>query len=283
MINDGKYQAVLEANRLLHTVMANDYHNEPHFRPENVNNVRKKLRGILKEIDAKRMLDLGCGTGFLIDIARPLVQEIHGVDVTQAMLDKVDTSGPATIKLINHDTGNLPVETGYFDIVTAYSFLHHLYDITPTLETAYKALREGGIVYVDLEPNYYFWKPISQLNPKYGYDPIIAREIQMVTFIDDKVASEYGIEKGVMNLAEFGKNVQGGFREDPLRRILEDIGFRDVSIFYYWFLGQGAIINDQAVASEERFRHADFMDEMLQRALPISRPMFKYLGFTAAR
>ena len=145
------YDQVVQANVDLHSKLAADYNtNEPHFRPENVAKVEAKLRTVVDETRAARMLDLGCGTGFMIDIAKPFVAEIHGVDATPAMLEHVDRSGPAAITLHEGDTGSFPVDEGSFDVVTAYSFLHHLYDVRPTLATAAKALRPGGRFYADL-------------------------------------------------------------------------------------------------------------------------------------
>ena len=101
------YQKVIEANIALHSRMSDDYSTcEPHFRPENIQKVEDKLKPVIEATNAKRLLDLGCGTGFMINIAKKYVQEIHGVDVTQAMMDKVDKSGNATIVLHNHDTGS---------------------------------------------------------------------------------------------------------------------------------------------------------------------------------
>ena len=139
-----KYDEVIKANIALHSKMADDYSTcEPHFRPENINKVEKKLKTIFEELKAERLLDLGCGTGFIINIAKKYVKQIDGVDVTQAMMDKVDKTGSAIINLYNHDTGSFPAKPSFYDVVTGYSFLHHLYDINPTLKTAYAALKPG--------------------------------------------------------------------------------------------------------------------------------------------
>ena len=108
---DTNYQKVIDANIALHSKMSDDYSTcEPHFRPENIASVEDKLKPIFAQTNAKKMLDLGCGTGFVINIAKKYVNEIHGVDVTQAMMDKVDKSGNAKIELFNHDTGSFPAE-----------------------------------------------------------------------------------------------------------------------------------------------------------------------------
>jgi ubiquinone/menaquinone biosynthesis C-methylase UbiE len=284
MSEKNKYQEVIEANIALHSKMADDYSTcEPHFRPENVAKVEEKLKKIIQEVNGKKLLDLGCGTGFMINIAKKYVSHIDGVDVTQAMMDKVDKSGPATITLHNHDTGSFPVEKGTYDVVTGYSFLHHLYDITPTLTTAFNALKKGGQMYSDLDPNYYYWESIHQLDRNSEYDPTVKREIEMVTYKDEDIEKNFGVSKDVFNTAEFGKNIAGGFREEELTATLRAVGFTKVNVFYYWFLGQATLVNDTWGTREERLKYADVMDKVLQRSLPVSRNLYKYMGFTATK
>ena len=163
-MTEDTYKKVLEANIAVHTKISEHYNScEPHFRPENVSKVDSILQTIFSETGAKKMLDLGCGTGFVINIAKKYLAEIDGVDVTQAMMDKVDKSGSCKITLHNHDTGSFPVRENSYDVVTGYSFLHHLYDIVPTLQTAFKGLKRGGKFYADLDPNYYYWESINSL------------------------------------------------------------------------------------------------------------------------
>lgn len=278
------YQKVIEANIALHSRMSDDYSTcEPHFRPENIQKVEDKLKPVIEATNAKRLLDLGCGTGFMINIAKKYVQEIHGVDVTQAMMDKVDKSGNATIVLHNHDTGSFPVEEGSFDVVTGYSFLHHLYDVVPTLQTAFKALRKGGQFYADLDPNYYFWEGVNQLDRNGQYDGIVKREIEMVTYKDEDIEKNFGVDKDVFNQAEFGKNIKGGFREEELVAALKNIGFTDIQFFYHWFIGQGKLINDESMDRTARFAHAEVMHDYLLKAMPLTRNLFKYVGFVATK
>jgi len=282
-----KYNEVIKANIAVHSKLASLYaKTEPHFRPENLAIVDAALKSLVAETKAKQLLDLGCGTGFIINLAKHHVERIVGVDVTRAMLDQVDTTGPAKIELHEHDTGSFPVEPGTFDLVTAYSFLHHLYDIAPTCQTAAKALRKGGKFYADLDPNFYFWDSIKDLEGKpgkEGYDPIVTREIDAVAHKDDQMNEEYGIPNAVFNDAEYGKDIAGGFKEDVVRQTLLDAGFTDVKITYYWYLGQATIVNDESRPREERIANAQLVDSVLQKVMPLSRHLYKYIGFVATK
>ncbi len=280
-----EYDEVVAANVRLHTSMSDQYQTcEPHFRPENLQHVERKLLRAIDGIEAERLLDLGCGTGFMIDIAKQHVAEIHGVDATPAMLARVDRSGPAQITLHEADTGSFEVEPGSFDVVTAYSFLHHLYDVDPTLRTAARALREGGRFYADLEPNAHFWRGIEELERAGGeYDPIVTREIQAVQHRDEEIERDFGVSAEDFNRAEWGKSMQGGFTPEDLRGRILEAGFTSVDFFYEWFVGRGQMINDAALTPEQRTANAVAVEDLLVRALPLSRGLFKYLGFVATR
>ena len=280
-----EYEAVVAANVRLHTNLSDHYQTcEPHFRPENLESVERKFLAAIDGVGARRMLDLGCGTGFMIEIAKSHVAEIHGVDATPAMLARVDRSGAAQITLEEADTGSVEVDEGSFDVVTAYSFLHHLYDVGPTLSTAARALRGGGRFYADLEPNAYFWRGIEELERAGGeYDPIVAREINAVVHRDEEIEQEFGVSAEDFNRAEWGKSMKGGFTPEDLGEQIRAAGFASVEFFYEWFVGRGQIINDESLDPEQRVANAEAVDDLLQRALPLSRGLFKYLGFVATR
>jgi ubiquinone/menaquinone biosynthesis C-methylase UbiE len=283
-MDHSEYQKVVQANIDLHTRLSSDYNTcEPHFRPENVSRVEQRIQEIVQKTRAVKHLDMGCGTGFMINITRKYVDHIVGLDVTQAMLDKVDKSGPAKIELHNHDTGTFPVAENSFDIVTGYSFLHHLYDVLPTLRTACRALKPGGILYADLDPNYYFWESVHTLKRDGVYDPIVKREVEMVTYKDEDIEKNFGVDKNTFNYAEYGKNIKGGFKEEDITDLLKKVGFSRVEFFYHWFLGQGQMINDKAQSKEENIKRADIVSDALQRCFPISRNLFKYVGFYAIK
>ena len=278
------YQSVIRANQELHTVLAGSYDSsEPHFRPENVAHVEGRLKELFAATSAKRMVDLGCGTGFVINIAKKYVAEIDGVDVTEAMISRVDRSGDCKIRLHLADTGSVPLEQGAFDVATAYSFLHHLYDIGPTLRTAAGALRPGGKFYADLEPNYYFWEAVKALDPEGTYDPLLLREILSVTQKDEEIEQRFQVNKQLFNTAEYNKNITGGFREEMLTEELLGAGFSRVDISYYWYLGQASVVNDPALPPENRPDTARLFASILEKGLPLTRTLFKYVGFVATR
>ncbi len=271
------HSEVIKANIDVHTMMADTYNSkEPHFRPENKAKVRANLEA-LRAKGGDRLLDIGCGTGFIIDLAKDLFSEIRGVDVTQAMLDRVDVSS-GNITLLNCSAEKLPYSNDYFDVVTAYAFLHHVEDYRKIIKEAFRVLKRGGSFYIDLEPNSVFWTTMEDLDrarkdQDFALSDIVLKEIDSVLYTDDRVEKEFGIEKDVFNKAEYTKSILGGI--DPTR-FMEDtrsIGFSECTVSYEWFLGQGAIMHGQSM------QDAVIVENYLRKVLPLSRGLFKYLKF----
>lgn len=285
-MSKSRRQEVIEANKIVHTQLSEVYNkNEPHFRQENVRAVRQKLQRLIGDKAGLRVLDMGCGTGFIVDILREQECLIHAIDVTPAMLGKVKKDGLAEVHVYEADSGTFDGEANFYDLITAYSFIHHLYEIESTLSNAYRMLKPGGHLYIDLEPNFYYWEALRNLPKSANYSDVILREIAQTVDKDSEIEKEYGIEKNIFNAAEFGKNIKGGLKADEVSNLLNSIGFQNVQVKYNWFLGHGKIINNEALDPNKdlRLRYGDICEESFRECLPLSRHLFKYLEFIASK
>lgn len=274
-------QETLNANIEVHSALANagEYDKSPHFRPENKAKVRNVLTTIVSKLnrpDGVKLLDLGCGTGFVLHIVSPFVKEAHGVDITDDMMAQVDLSlGNIYLKKsAAEDTG---FDSESFDVVTAYSFLDHLYDYTLVLEEAYRVLNKGGVFYSDLNPNRQFSQLMMNLEEQAGLNnelPVeLAREIKGMLHNGELYSEQFGISKDTLTKAEPQKSYSKGFESKEVISVAKKIGFSNVSIEFNWFLGQGVIMN-----SDESLNIQD-IDSYLHKILPTSEPFFKYLRF----
>ncbi len=263
---------VVEANIEVHSKMAKTYNElEPHFRPENQAKVKKKLEALRARATGGKLLDIGCGTGFIINLARGLFDEIHGVDVTQAMLDRVDTS-TGNITLHNAPAEKLPFPDKSFDMVSAYSFIHHTENYWKVLREAGRVLKPGGIVYVDLEPNKLFWDAVSLLAPE---DPRLSAMVKKarasVTDTDAQVERDFGIPAETFRQAEFSKAILGGIDPHEVEHRAHELGFKSATVKLEWFLGQGEVMHGRS------FEEAARVEDYLRSVSPLSDHLFKYL------
>lgn len=264
---------VIEANIEVHSKMASTYNElEPHFRPENQAKVRGKLETLAKRVGGGKLLDLGCGTGFIVHLARDLFKEVHGVDVTQAMLDRIDKSS-GNVFVHRGPAETVPFPDGSFDAVSAYSFIHHTEDYWKVLAEAARVLRPGGVCYIDLEPNKAFWTAVEAL-PQ-GEAPelsaVVRKARDSVTAVDAQVEKDFGIPQETFRAAEYSKAVLGGIDPAEVLARYKALGFSSVTVRHEWYLGQGEVMHGKS------FDEAAKVEDYLRTVLPLSAHLFKYL------
>jgi len=262
-----------DANRQVHAHLASVYNTEPHFRPENQAKVKDRLRDLRKRSKGGRLLDVGCGTGFVIHLAADIFDEIHGVDITPEMMAQVDLA-KGNIKLHEAPAEKLPFPDASFDAATAYSFIDHLDDVGVMLKEVSRVLKPGGWAYIDLAPNRLFWEALNAIpeNEADGLSDIVARERRMVRENAEQVEAQYGLNAAVFRDAEPGK-LRGGISHAEIEADARAAGFRRCETMFDWFLGQGAVMHGDSPQA------AATVDAYLRRALPLTRHLYKYLCF----
>lgn len=264
---------ILQANISYHSKIGKDYSNQPHYKIETVTRVEKIIKNLAQQTGGEKLLDIGCGSGFIIDIAKKYFKEVVGVDITPAMLQQIKKA--KNVKAILADGSNLPFENNYFDVCTSFLYLHHLYKIEPSIKEAFRVLKRGGIYYNDKDPNYYFFSHFSKTPKESNLSEIMKKEIDSLVCQSENYKS-YGITEKTLRLAEYQRMYKLGFKEEKLTKLLEKVGFKKINVFYDWYAGQGLIIKKSAKLAGE-------IDNYLKDLLPISRCLYKYLGFFAKK
>ena len=273
----------IKANISLHSFLINagEYNNSPHFRPEN----QEKVRGILQRLTENmqvppntktKVIDFGCGTGFMIHLMSNLFTEVHGVDITPDMMKQVDLSS-GNVHLHESLVESTPFDKDTFDFATAYSFMDHLFDYRDFLNEAYRILKTGGTFYSDLNPNRDFILAMSHvesaLSPQMAVSSIVAREIQGALHNGEHYQQQYGVDASLMEKAEPIKSIDKGFDAQEILNVAREIGFTQCNVEYEWFLGQAKVMHEQSRED------SDTVEKYLNSVLPVSSPLFKYLRF----
>jgi predicted TPR repeat methyltransferase len=90
------------------------------------------------------ILDLGIGTGLASILFRKAGLKVHGMDVSQEMLDACRWKG--FDDLTRHDLTNppYPYAAGSFDHVACIGVMSFLYDLSPVFAETARMLRTGG-------------------------------------------------------------------------------------------------------------------------------------------
>ena len=93
-------------------------------------------------------LDVGCGPG-LFDRHVAAAFELHGVDVSPAMVEQARETNPEVGYAVS-EPGRLPYDDGRFDLAFAVCVLHHVEraDRLPLARETARVVRPGGLVAV---------------------------------------------------------------------------------------------------------------------------------------
>jgi ubiquinone/menaquinone biosynthesis C-methylase UbiE len=109
------------------------------------------LKAMLAALDMRgdeRVLDAGCGTGHTALAFAPLVGDVVGVDLTEAMLVQgrrlASKRGLANVTFQRGDVERLAFPDGSFDIVTSRYSAHHYPHPSAALREFARVLRPGG-------------------------------------------------------------------------------------------------------------------------------------------
>ena len=63
----------------------------------------------------------------------------------------------------------------------------------------------------------------------------------------EEIEEQFGVKKEIFIKAEHQKHIIGGFQEESLNKLLEDVGFTNISFMYHWYIGQAQLINDRDI------------------------------------
>jgi 2-polyprenyl-3-methyl-5-hydroxy-6-metoxy-1,4-benzoquinol methylase len=105
-----------------------------------------------------RLLDVGCGSGWLSEYFARLGYEVTGIDISPALVEMarerlrnlpygVDQETPLRHRFLVHDVESAPLDET-FDAVICYDALHHFEDERAVLRNLAAMLEDGGTLFV---------------------------------------------------------------------------------------------------------------------------------------
>jgi ArsR family transcriptional regulator len=120
--------------------------------------VERAMRAALGERRVDSFLDLGTGTGRLLDLFSPMYRRGIGIDASADMLAvaraNLDRAGIANAQVRLGDIYHLPFPRDSFDVITVHQVMHYLDDPERALAEAARVLRPSGrLLIVDFAPH----------------------------------------------------------------------------------------------------------------------------------
>lgn len=107
-------------------------------------------RGLLSRVQAAipgrqlRILDVGCGTGLFLKLARDAGHEVAGVELSQSAVEYGREVYGLPIECGTLESAELPAD--HVDVVTMWHVLEHTPDPIQALDTVRRVLKPGGLV-----------------------------------------------------------------------------------------------------------------------------------------
>lgn len=135
--------------------------------------IRDHLERELGEIKGKSVLDIGCGTGYVLGVLEKAGMAPTGCDMHQSALDyaRKRTSGP----LMCIDANELK---GFnFDSALLCDVIEHTDDDLGLLRVAHSTVRKGGTVLVTVPAHQWLWTPVDDISGhkrRYSYSTLQA-------------------------------------------------------------------------------------------------------------
>lgn len=113
---------------------------------------------IIRRLSPQTLVDLGTGTGRILEIAAPHIKNGIGFDLSHAMLGvaraTLDRANAAHCMVRQGDITRLPLENACADVITLHQVLHYLDDPKLVLVEAARLLHpHGHLLVVDFAPH----------------------------------------------------------------------------------------------------------------------------------
>jgi SAM-dependent methyltransferase len=208
----------MNGNKVNYNAISSSYDNR--YEKDQWANIRNGLNELIVKNNYHNILEVGCGTGYWLEVIKSNQRNTFGLDYSIGMLKKVSETGRCK-NVVNGDANFLPFNEGYFDLIFCLNALHHFQNKEQFILDAAKYLSPGGtIAIIGVDPRCendewyiyeYFdstysddldrfpsWKNIEAWMKQAGFENISSKIIDEVKSdkIGKEVLSDAWLQKG---------------------------------------------------------------------------------------
>lgn len=97
--------------------------------------------------EGKRVLEVGCGTGLVLERITHFAKQAKGIDLSPGMLEHATARG---LNVCEADCTKLPFEDASFDVACSFKVLAHVPDFDAALAEMVRVVRPGGHIVIDI-------------------------------------------------------------------------------------------------------------------------------------
>lgn len=104
------------------------------------------IRDYLKNLNFNKLLDVGCGTAFLIDLlSKEHNANFYGLDLSDKMIEIAKSKNIKNADFAVGKSNELPYDDDTFDIVVCSQSFHHYPYQDEAVDEVYRVLKKGGL------------------------------------------------------------------------------------------------------------------------------------------
>lgn len=144
----------MNAARVNYDALAPTYHSR--YNENALEGIGRALRDLTRQVEARRVLEVGCGTGHWLAELQPYVDHVDavlGLDASAGMLKQAQARSRA-YALVRGRADRLPFPEASFDLVLCVNALHHFDHRAGFIHEARRLLRPGGVlVVIGMDPH----------------------------------------------------------------------------------------------------------------------------------
>lgn len=170
---------------------------------------------LVEDVEGKRILDVGCATGMLLQLLTERGAVAEGLDVSEYAVAEAVSKG---LNVSNKDVMSLKGEPSY-DVVTAFDVIEHMQDINGFLDRVHSLLKRDG-TFIFLTPDCGSESALSEKEDWYGFNGSLEHLLYFSTtslnYIFKKI---FGCEPVLFQgSAPEGQGILGFIRKTPSQR-----------------------------------------------------------------
>ncbi len=138
--------------------------------------IEMQIRALLMDRPFRSLLDLGTGTGQILEMFSPQIERGLGVDLNREMLafarSRLDHAGIRNCSVRQGDIFDLAIPRDSFDVVVIHQVLHFLDDGSRAIHEAARVLRpQGRLLVVDFAPHELEFLRQEYAHRRLGFSP----------------------------------------------------------------------------------------------------------------
>lgn len=151
-------------NRTYYNEFAQGYENERAKRYHRFLD-ESELRVARPYVEGKRVLEVGCGTGLVLEPLSKIASSAVGIDLSEGMLEKARERG---LTVHQASATALPFSDGSFDTVVSFKVLAHIQEIRQAISEAVRVLRPGGHLVAEFYNKHSIRSLVKALKPAHN-------------------------------------------------------------------------------------------------------------------